>query len=82
MTMISGIPEDTWNGGARVTIMGKSCVLAEGHQGIVELSEDRIRLRTHDGVVSVLGEALEVQELSADAALIRGRFIHTVTRGK
>ena len=82
MTMISGIPDDAWSSGARVTIMGKDCVLAEGHQGIVELSEDRIRLRTHDGVVCVLGSVLEVQELSADAALIRGSFVHTVTRGK
>ena len=82
MTMRSGIPEDVWGSGARVTMTGKRCVLVEGHQGVVELSPDRIRLRTEDGVVSILGEGLEVQELSVDAALIFGGCIDTVTRGK
>ena len=60
-------------------MMGKSCVLAEGHQGVVELSPDRIRLRTHHGVISILGVGLELRELSVDAALVYAQQAETVT---
>ena len=79
MSMQSGIPEDAWGCGTRVTMMGKSCVLAEGHQGVVELSPDRIRLRTNHGIISILGSGLELRELSVDAALVHARQAETVT---
>ena len=79
MNMQSGIPEDAWGCGTRITMMGKSCVLAEGHQGVVELSPDRIRLRTRHGIISILGIGLELRELSVDAALVYAQQAETVT---
>ena len=66
------LPEDALCSGARVTMMGRGAVLVEGQRGVVELGENCIRLRTAQGVLSVRGEALILQELSADAAMIRG----------
>lgn len=55
--------------------MGRVCVLVEGQYGVVELEEERIRLRTRDGVLSVAGNTLCLKELSADAAMITGERI-------
>ena len=72
LALACALPEDALLGGARVTMLGRGCVLVEGHCGVVELGVSRIRLRTEDGVVCISGEALTVKELSADAALITG----------
>ena len=46
---------------------------------MVELGGGRIRLKTPGGMLSVLGQALELRELSADAAMIVGERIETAT---
>lgn len=79
MTMRSGVPAGILGRSAQVTMIGKEYVLLEGHRGVVELSQSRIRLRTGDGVVSVLGSMLQLQELSLDTALICGKCAETVT---
>ena len=77
-----GLPEDAVTGSARVTMTGRSAVLVEEQHGVVELSGACIRLRTRDGVLSVLGETLELRELSLDAAMITGERVETVTYGR
>ena len=46
---------------------------------MVELGGGRIRLKTASGMLSVLGQALALRELSADAAMIVGEHIETAT---
>ena len=77
-----GLPEDALTGGARVTLTGRSAVLVEGQRGVIELGTRRIRLRTGDGVLTVVGEGLRLQELSFDAALIAGDSLLGVTYGR
>lgn len=81
LSLMCGLPEDVLSSGARVTLMGRDCVLVEGQRGVVELDESRIRLRTRDGVLSVMGAALRLRELSSDAAMIAGEQIDTATYG-
>lgn len=75
----SHLPEDVLTSGARVTMMGRGSVLVEGQHGVAELSGERIRLRTQEGLLSVLGQGLELRELSVDAAMIAGERIETAT---
>lgn len=82
MMLEAGLPEDALSDCARVTMTGRSAVLVEGQHGVVELGAQRIRLRTGDGVLTVLGDALSLRELSLDAALIEGRNLTTVTYAK
>lgn len=82
MILMSGLPEDALTGCARVTMTGRSAALIEGQHGVVELSDKRIRLKTQDGVLAVTGEALHLQELSLDAALIRGARLDMVSYSK
>lgn len=82
LTLMCGLPQDVISGGARVTMYDQSSVMVEGQRGVVELGEARIRLRTRRGVLTVLGESLRLQELSADAAMITGARIDTATYGR
>ena len=82
LTLMSGLPREVLSGGARVTLHDRESVMIEGQRGVVELGTARIRLRTRGGVLSVLGEGLALHELSADAAMIAGERIDTVTYGK
>ena len=77
MSLMCALPEDAISSGARVTMMGQSAVLVEGQRGVVELDASRIRLRTAQGILSIRGKALRLQELSADAAMIRGEEIES-----
>ena len=79
IALSSSLPEDVLTSGARVTMIGRGCVLVEGQRGVVELGGGRIRLKTSGGMLSVLGQALELRELSADAAMIVGERIETAT---
>ena len=78
----AGLPEDALGDSARVTMTGRTSVLVEGQHGVVELGAARIRLKTGEGVLSVMGERLRLEELSLDAAMIRGERIETVSYGR
>ena len=82
IALSSSLPEDALTSGARVTMIGRGCVLVEGQRGVVELGRERIRLKTQGGTLSVLGQALELRELSTDAAMIVGERIETATYAK
>lgn len=76
-----GLPEDALGPGARVILMGRGSALVEGQCGVVELGDERIRLRTDRGILSILGEELRLEELSADAAMISGKRIDAAAYG-
>lgn len=82
MILATGLPEDALGDRARVTMTGQSAVLIEGQHGVVELSAGQIRLKTGGGILTVLGEALRLKELSLDAAIIAGDKVVTVTYGR
>ena len=82
LTLACSLPQDVLEGAARVTLYGSKSVMIEGQSGVVELGGDRMRLRTKSGVLSVLGEGLVLRELTADAAMIAGTRIDTVTYGR
>lgn len=78
LTLACGLPEDMTDG-TRVTLFGHHSVMIEGQRGMVELGETCMRLRTRSSILTILGQSLEIRELSADAAMIAGNRIDTVT---
>lgn len=82
LSLAAGLPEDALTSGARVTMLGRGCVMVDGQRGVVELSAARIRLMTDDGVLCVCGTGLELVELSAEAAMIGGSRIDLAAYGK
>ena len=75
MTLFCGLPEDALLSLARVTMMGRGCVLIEGQCTVVELGSERIRLRTREGVIAVQGCGLRLRETTGEAAMIEGERI-------
>ena len=73
------LPEDALLDSARVTINGRSGVSVEGQHGVVELSDQRIRLKTGSGLLSITGTALQLAQLSAHRALVSGETIESVS---
>ncbi|MBQ2835131.1 MAG: YabP/YqfC family sporulation protein [Clostridia bacterium] len=70
-----GLPADTLEKQARVTLYGCSSAWIEGQRGVVELGTEQIRLRTGCGVLCIRGKGLVLRELSLDAAMIEGERI-------
>ena len=78
----SELPEEAFSGGSRITLFGRRCVLIEGHQGVVEMSDSCIRFRSSGCVIGIYGKELGIKELSLDAAMITGAAISTVSCGE
>ena len=57
---------------ARITSMGRRCLLVENHCGILEYREDRIRLATRCGCLEIEGSCLSLGEVRRDAMMICG----------
>ncbi len=82
LTLSCGLPQDVLEGGARATLFGNASVMVEGQSSVVELGDARMRLKTKNGVLAVLGEGLVLRELTTDAAMITGARIDTLTYGR
>jgi len=82
LTLMCGLPQDVLEGAARVTLFGSSSAMIEGQHGMVELGKRCMRMRTRSGVLTVLGENMVLRELTADAAMVTGERIDTVTYGR
>ena len=74
-----GLPQDALCDCARVTMTGRTGVLVEGQRGVIELSSERIRLLTGDGVLEVSGQALRLCTLSSAQAVVAGKVIDAVS---
>lgn len=73
----AGIPEDVALGMPRLVLNGNSRMLVENHRGIVEYSQDRLRIRTALGMLIVEGEALTLASMGEQDLMVSGT-IHQV----
>lgn len=78
LLLSGGLPEDALCDSARVTLTGRTAVSIEGQHGVVELTQERIRLKTGQGVLRVEGSALALHALSPQQAVITGRQVALV----
>lgn len=76
----TGMPEDIVLGMPRILLRGKSQLLLENHQGVIEYSSDRLRIRTMLGVVTVVGDCLMLSELGENDLMISGT-VHSLDLG-
>ena len=60
---------------ARIELAGNRCAAVEGCRGIVEYTEDCVRLDIGDAIVRFTGRDLTVSNLTEDSAVIRGIFV-------
>lgn len=61
---------------ARLTSIGGRSLLVENHRGILEFSDECIRLSSGCGAIEVRGRNLSINEMRRDALIIRGEIRH------
>ncbi len=49
-------------------------MLVENHKGVLQYDKSNVRLLTHEGILHITGENLELLELAAGRAYVRGRL--------
>ena len=65
------IPIELLKNVPRATIIGDECVLVENYKAIVEYEKNLIRLSNN---LSILGEDLNVAEITSDEIIINGKI--------
>lgn len=68
------LPEEIDLATPRMTMVGKSDLLLENLNDIIAVTENRIRIGTALGVVSIEGESLSMAELSKERAFVSGKI--------
>lgn len=68
------IPKDVITGIPVLSITGISELHLENHNGILEYTEDLIRIRTKCGLLKINGKKLQTEYYSNDEIKICGRF--------
>lgn len=70
----SVIPEDSRPAAPRITISGDSCVLVEGHRGLLEYADERIAAARVNGRVLITGEGLRLLTMTDSELVVTGRI--------
>lgn len=68
----SGLPEDVILGTPRVLLRGDRMLLIENHQGVVEYSAEKMRIKTAIGILSVDGSTLTLSSLGEEDLMLTG----------
>ena len=64
--------EDAAGRCARATVVGSRSLLVENHTGILEFSDERVRLDTARGPMRVTGNGLTLRDVRPGALIVRG----------
>jgi len=74
MTGILSLPREIALDKTMITLMGRGEVNIENYKSILEFSDTKIRLRTKEGDLEVLGERLKMSQATAEDIVITGRI--------
>lgn len=65
------MPVELLNNYPRITVLGRESVFVENYKAIIEYEENVIRISNN---ISIYGEKLNVEEITADDMLVSGKF--------
>jgi sporulation protein YqfC len=66
------LPYDVLLNVPKITITGDIQVAVENHQGIIEYTQNRIRINTIIGVVAIDGEEMNIKNILAEEIIVLG----------
>lgn len=73
------IPLNTILNVPRVTIIGTYQVYIENHQGILEFTSQRLRLRMVAGQLQITGQGLMIRQINREEIFVEGEHIASLT---
>lgn len=68
------IPAEVYGKEQKLTVIGFGKVLIENYKGILEYSENYIKLSTHIGAINISGYNLELKQMTEDDIMIIGKL--------
>ncbi|MCX7883892.1 MAG: sporulation protein YqfC [Caloramator sp.] len=68
------IPKDVTFGVPNIKMMGNIEITIENHKGIVEYSQNILRINSVCGIIKVSGKNLEIKEINQEYITINGIF--------
>lgn len=68
------LPEETAGDVLKLTAVGGTDLLVENHAGVLRYDAKSIRLLAYGGALEIEGEGLELSELAAGRAYVKGRL--------
>ena len=78
LTAAFALPEEVVLNLPLLSLIGGGELSVENHKGIVEYTDERLRVNTSAGVLKVDGRRLAIKQLTAERILVRGA-IESVT---
>lgn len=63
----------------RVTVIGTYQVYIENHQGILEFTSQRLRLRMEAGQLHITGRGLTIRHVNREEMFVEGEHIASLT---
>lgn len=68
----SGLPDDVVLGMPRVLLRGNRMLFIENHQGVVEYSTEKLRIKTALGILDVEGSTFMLVKLGEEDLMLTG----------
>jgi len=75
MFKMSDLPLDTFQAIPKITLYGNNDLIVENFRGIVEYTENLIRLNTSIGLLVIRGVGLKLVEITREDLLIEGQVL-------
>lgn len=66
------LPKDIIMDVAKITVIGTVQVAVENHKGVIEYSEQQIRVNSENGIIKISGERLNIKSILHEEIVIEG----------
>ena len=68
------LPADVFSSACVLTVTGRYCILIENYKGIIEYTENKIRVQTRQCVLAVMGDQLRIAFFTDEEMQIEGKI--------
>lgn len=66
------IPEEVASDRPKITTVGRKEVLVENYKGIIEFSNEIIRIDSNHGIITITGKNMKIREITVEDIVITG----------
>ncbi len=71
----AGLPKDVVKGLPIMTMLGWEELCIENYRGIIEYTEELIRIQTKNGQIRVCGKRMEIESYTNDEMVVKGEIL-------
>jgi len=58
----------------KLTMLGSEDLVIENHKGIIEYSDEKVRINTASGTIKISGINLTIKEITAEDIMVKGNI--------